>query len=576
MLTGKLPFESRQGSFEQVASQLIDDRTQASASPRGVNSSVSPGIDAIVRRCLAIDSPKRYQDAADVAEDLRLEVADKPLKHVREPWSAARFGKWRRRNKTQLTQMGLAAACLSAMLAGAIFWNRSQLLDANTALYRFDQQALEARTLLCIPDADPDLLQRGRELAASALAEFDGRAGARLTRLDPADSGRVRDTVTELHSMIDNAISRNAKTADKQNSTIAFATPEPATLTSARLMSLHKFGEAQEVLAKAVTRRGGDPVLWIQLGVAQLGTGDAASAQESFTAAVALQPESAVAWRYRGYARLDASQAEAALGDFDRAARLAPPSPSLELNRAIAFLELKRFREAERAASMALQLGADWPRAWLVRARIRERQGDQAGAEEDRRIAEQQQPVDADDWAALAVSCEKDEPERAIGYIEQGLSRYPNSIVLLRNHIHLLGDVLKRPQQALASAERILQIRPGDVRAQLSRAVILARDGESTRAMESCRQLEGDQLRPIDRLQLACVYALCVKEDDTAPENSLRELRLALGEEPSLAIRAAHDPDLSSLKENPQFRRLIGGAAALLQPLPLSRTSQSD
>jgi hypothetical protein len=67
-----------------------------------------------------------------------------------------------------------------------------------------------------------------------------------------------------------------------------------------------------------------------------------------------------------------------------------------------------------------------------------------------------------------------------------------------------------------------------------------------------------------------------VKEDDTATENSLRELRLALGEEPSLAIRAAHDPDLSSLKENPQFRRLIGGAAALLQPLPLSRTSQSD
>ena len=139
--------------------------------------------------------------------------------------------------------------------------------------------------------------------------------------------------------------------------------------------------------------------------------------------------------------------------------------------------------------------------------------------------------------------------------------------MLLRNQVVLLGDALKRPDEALAAAREILKRRPNDTRARLSLAVIFARTGEVAQAQEICEDLKSNgTLRPIDHLQLACVYALCADGDEDTIKQSLGELKVALLGEPRLAIKAVKDSDLASLKELPDFRRYIAAAATLIRP----------
>ena len=59
---------------------------------------VSLGLSDILRKCLAPDPKDRYRDAAALAEDLRRELNDLPLRGVRNRSPGERWRKWRRRH----------------------------------------------------------------------------------------------------------------------------------------------------------------------------------------------------------------------------------------------------------------------------------------------------------------------------------------------------------------------------------------------------------------------------------------------------------------------------------------------
>jgi eukaryotic-like serine/threonine-protein kinase len=59
---------------------------------------VSVGLLDIVRKCLAAKAAERYENAATLAEDLRRELNDLPLRSVRNRSLRERFGKWQRRH----------------------------------------------------------------------------------------------------------------------------------------------------------------------------------------------------------------------------------------------------------------------------------------------------------------------------------------------------------------------------------------------------------------------------------------------------------------------------------------------
>jgi serine/threonine protein kinase len=585
LLAGRVPYPVRSGPLEEIAAQLVDDRRHV-PSLRAIVPEIPAGLEAIVRKCLASQPTDRYASAGALAEDLRRELADLPLLAAPEPSLTARLVKWRRRRRRSLARAGFAAVVMGGIAAAALLLRvqrQAEQVTAHLAGERFVTAVAAARPYLCIPDADGALLARGRELARAALAEFAiGQDPAWRTRppyaaLDEQQQGAVDQAAEELVALLALVGRRLAVDEDAPAELARRAEPLAATtahecVEAARLMSAHRYAAALALLREAHRTHDGDPVLWIQTGVAQLAVGSAEEAHASLTAAIALQPRSVVARQYRAYAALDAGRPAAALADLEEAERLAPGDAFNQLNRALALLALGRLEEAERAASAALDQGATRPRAWLVRARIRAARGEAAGAAADRREAALHAPQDDHDWAALAVASEPTDPQRALDTVEEGLRAHPQSLLLCRNRAHLLGDVLDRPHDALAAIERLLELRPDDVPAQLSQAVLWARMGKFSPALAVAQRLGGRRLRPLERLQLACIHAQCSRGSASEADVALRQVQAALAAEPCLVRLARRDPDLQTLQGLPAFEQLAAAAEALASTPAASRT----
>jgi serine/threonine protein kinase/tetratricopeptide (TPR) repeat protein len=83
------------------------------------NPQVSPGLAAILARCLAEDPGRRYASAAELATDLRRHLADLPLEGVPNRNLVERWRKWRSRRPGALTVAGLVLAVV-VMMAGLV------------------------------------------------------------------------------------------------------------------------------------------------------------------------------------------------------------------------------------------------------------------------------------------------------------------------------------------------------------------------------------------------------------------------------------------------------------------------
>jgi len=91
-----------------------------------LNPQVSPGLEAIVARCLAENPDHRYPDGGSLAEDLHRHLTDLPLVGVRNSWSE-RVRKWRRRRPQGLALILVVVAfCLTAALAGFAIYQRNE------------------------------------------------------------------------------------------------------------------------------------------------------------------------------------------------------------------------------------------------------------------------------------------------------------------------------------------------------------------------------------------------------------------------------------------------------------------
>jgi tetratricopeptide (TPR) repeat protein len=229
---------------------------------------------------------------------------------------------------------------------------------------------------------------------------------------------------------------------------------------------------------------------------------------------------------------------------------------------------LQRWRDAADELTAAIALGATRPRAYLLRSRCYDALRDPDKAQADRRRAVSATPIDDQDWAARALALSSGSAERALADIAAGLERYPRSVVLLRNQIHLLGDIQRRERDAAEAATRLLEVLPNDVPALLSRAVCFARLGDPASALRDARRAEAQALRPVDQLQLACVYALVATRDAGQRPRAVKWLREGLSADPSLVRRVAGDSDLASIAGDTDVRELVAAATKLVEARP--------
>jgi serine/threonine protein kinase len=85
-------------AIDRPAEELIAARRAGPLPLRPLNRAVSPAVESIIRKCLEPDPERRYPSAQDLGDDLRLQLAHRPLRFAPEPSPKERLHKWFRRH----------------------------------------------------------------------------------------------------------------------------------------------------------------------------------------------------------------------------------------------------------------------------------------------------------------------------------------------------------------------------------------------------------------------------------------------------------------------------------------------
>ncbi len=137
-LTGKKPFE-QSASYSVVPLQLeamAVERSLGGISARSGRLDVPWSLESILRKCLAPMPADRYQQAEDLAEDLRCFLEDRPLRYAPELSRAERIAKWTRRHP-RLTYAGAVTVIAGLLLmttGAALVAVKERLKETHTDL----------------------------------------------------------------------------------------------------------------------------------------------------------------------------------------------------------------------------------------------------------------------------------------------------------------------------------------------------------------------------------------------------------------------------------------------------------
>ncbi|MCC7425230.1 MAG: protein kinase [Planctomycetaceae bacterium] len=127
VLTGVPPFEGKCRSFEDLQATLRKIAGGQFKSPAAMRAGISPALNAICMKAMALRPEDRYASALDLADDLEHWLADEPVSAHRER-AIARAGRWLRRHRAAAL-VGVAAGLMGLALFGALAVVQSRLKD---------------------------------------------------------------------------------------------------------------------------------------------------------------------------------------------------------------------------------------------------------------------------------------------------------------------------------------------------------------------------------------------------------------------------------------------------------------
>lgn len=340
----------------------------------------------------------------------------------------------------------------------------------------------EAEQLRLRLDSDP----------AGALAGVSEAVARQLGRNDPSQLqrvGRLAEEAPELASL--DAVARASSrlgsnlgeltAAAELNSDSSWALSE-----SARALALAgRSGQAIEEAARAVAASEEDAEALVIKGIVANAGGEEAMARRSFESALALNSSHALA--LVGLAELAA--------DDDEARRLLRRALEASPRQVEAVLALARLEgnhqqalQFLRRASSHLPESVDLHRAFITRA---VEAGDPAGALAYLRQVTSQPLSTSPALYAQASGLPESLSEEALGLVQEGRERFPESSGLQLTEAELLRRA-GRDQEAIAVLEALRERYPNSVEVANSLAIALAETGETERAREVLRGVAGD------------------------------------------------------------------------------------
>ncbi|MFN0055373.1 MAG: serine/threonine-protein kinase [Planctomycetales bacterium] len=196
LLTGELPFPTRQGTLQGVVTAMTADR-QPVPSLRTLCPQIAPAVEAIVRRCLEPEPRRRYQSAHEIVEDLERQLSDRPLRYAANPSLRERVAKWVRRHPRATSGGSVTFATAILLSIGAAFWGvREQTLralEAGRVFSDFEQQVPEAKAALSLPDPAPHEIDAAARDARTLLSQYA------VTTNDAWRDGRLYQGLDDKH-----------------------------------------------------------------------------------------------------------------------------------------------------------------------------------------------------------------------------------------------------------------------------------------------------------------------------------------------------------------------------------------
>jgi eukaryotic-like serine/threonine-protein kinase len=630
LLTGSAPFPSyRKLPMRETVNRMIQDRRDGAPRLRPLNPLIAPAFEAIVLRCLEADPARRYQTVADLREDLQCQLDQKPLKHAANPSLWERCQKFRRRHP-RLASVTTVAAVFCVLIAGltsafAVREEQHRSLQARQTLVRFHDDAQTAYFLLNARTAR-DQLAEGELACRSTLAHFQvlenpgWRDAPAVRRLPTDDQQRLQTEVGQLLVLLAHAQQLAGERATdparreamfqeglqlcslatdcfgEERSPLAllkqqgelhqglneraralqfFERARQADLRTAQdrflaarlLAEEGKFRAALPLVRAAIRLSPQDFNLHFLQGMCHDYLGQHVEAAACYRSCIALRPNFYGAYYNRGLSYLRQNDHQAARADFDEAARLNPAFVEIYVQRALAWQGLAKYPEGIADLTEALERGATQTRIYFLRARLREKAGDPAGAKKDVAEGMRRAPADAESWVARGIAHLPADPKRALDDFDQALQLDPRSLAALHNKAHVLGKYFRRTQDAVKTLDKAVLLYPDDVRPLAGRGLYLARLGKRDAAIKDAEQALALDASPANQYQVAGIYALTSRQAPNDKEEAMRLLSAALKKGVGFDYLDI-DRDLDPIRTMPAFRRVVEAARALQNAAP--------
>jgi serine/threonine protein kinase/regulator of sirC expression with transglutaminase-like and TPR domain len=307
-------------------------------------------------------------------------------------------------------------------------------------------------------------------------------------------------------------------------------------LAARALLRAGKLPEAIEETRRAVAADPNSFAAWFLLGNCCLAGGSNGAKIEAavhYSTCASLLPDFFGPYFNRGLARLSIetpNQAEAAAhytfaeDDFTDVLRLRPEMAEAHLQRALARSRLgstlvnlgksdegaAKLKQAVRDADEALAGGVAPARVYLMRSQLREKMGDAEGAQRDLAEGLRQKPVDFQGWMDRGKArLRQNDPKGALGDFAAASACKRHSREAIHAQAYVLGELLKRPADAIRLMDRELELDPNQPVVIAGRGVYHAQLGHRKQAVDDATAAAKKAPREGEVLyRAACIFAL--------------------------------------------------------------------
>jgi tetratricopeptide (TPR) repeat protein len=616
-LTGQPPYRHPTGTMDQEVPRMIEERRTSPPSIRLLNPAVSSGFEAIIRKCLEVDPARRYQSALDLKEDLERHRLHAPLRYTRVPSLRERVSKWTRRHPRLASHASVISAVLVliGICAGGLQARNERLkrLEAAEISRQLDDDIMAASSALNGRVVSRNAVETGVARCEEALTRYglpaDEHWKSRSTfqALSADEQTRVRGQLIEACLLLARGYANSeriglptsgqpeklnelaeriagdevpraiweqraellqrkgnqteAERAANQARSAPLKSSRDYFLSASEDLAAGRYREARASFTRAVELDPGSYRAHVGLGMSQEGLGNYSEAASCYTTAIALRPDAPDPHRNRGFVSIRLRDYARARADLDRAAELVPDYADTYLNRALAHQGMKDYAAAIADLDRAAELGAPSGRVLFMRSRARDLSGDKEGAKRDLAAAMKIEPSDDLTWATRGVTRMQADPVAALADFDAAIALNPRALSALQNKAHVLAK-LGRNREAIKTLDQILALFPDLAASRAGRGVMQAREGNWVAAKADAEEAIRRDTSPSNVYQVAGIYARLATQEPSYQAKAIHLL--------TTALRGGYgfehletDKDLDTLRQTPEFARLLAGVRAL-------------